>query len=79
MQDQEMLVFVEVRYRKHQQFGGAEFSIDQRKQQKIVRAAQSFLQTESLWANRPCRFDVVALCTLTSFEGLNWVRNAFES
>ena len=79
MQDQEVLVFVEVRYRKHQRFGGAEFSVDRRKQQRITQAAQCFLQLEPAWANTPCRFDVVALSTLESYEGLNWIRNAFES
>lgn len=78
MQDSEVLAFIEVRYRKRAQFGGAEASVNARKQQRLVQAAQSFLQAEKAWANWPCRFDVVALCTLESFEGLNWIRNAFE-
>ena len=41
--DSTHLVFVEVRYRKTQQFGGALYSIDHRKQRKLIRTAQHYL------------------------------------
>ena len=77
MLDGDTVVFVEVRYRKNTQWGGALASIDERKQQKLIFAAQYFLQRESRWANSPCRFDVVAIDSHP--DQLNWLQNAFDS
>ena len=77
MLDGDTVVFVEVRYRQHAQWGGALASIDTRKRQKLILAAQYFLQRESRWASQPCRFDVVTLDGAT--PQLNWLRNAFDS
>jgi putative endonuclease len=80
MLDGDTVVFVEVRYRQHTQWGGALGSIDVRKRQKLILAAQYFLQRESRWANHPCRFDVVAIDGATGTAPLlNWLRNAFDS
>ncbi len=80
MLDGDTVVFVEVRYRQHTQWGGALGSIDTRKRQKLILAAQYFLQRESRWANHPCRFDVVAIDGATGTAPLlNWLRNAFDS
>ncbi|TVT85115.1 YraN family protein [Pseudomonas sp. H3(2019)] len=77
MLDGDTVVFVEVRYRQNTQWGGALGSIDARKRQKLILAAQYFLQRELRWANSPCRFDVVAIDG--SAAHLNWLRNAFDS
>lgn len=77
MLDGDTVVFVEVRYRRHAGWGGALASVDARKQQKLIRAAQLFLQKESRWARHPCRFDVVALGTHEADES-DWIRNAFD-
>ena len=76
MLDGDTVVFVEVRYRKNTQWGGALDSIDGRKRQKLIFAAQYFLQCESRWANSPCRFDVVAIDS--KLDQLNWLQNAFD-
>lgn len=77
MLDGDTLVFVEVRYRSHAAWGGALESIDARKRQRLILAAEQFLQRESRWRDRPCRFDVVALGP--DGAAPNWLRNAFES
>ena len=77
MLDGDTVVFVEVRYRKNTQWGGALDSIDERKRQKLIFAAQYFLQRESRWANAPCRFDVIAIDS--NLDQLNWLQNAFDS
>ncbi|EWC41056.1 YraN family protein [Pseudomonas stutzeri] len=79
MLDGDTVVFVEVRYRRHAAWGGALESVDTRKQQKLIKAAQLFLQKESRWARNPCRFDVVAIAPTAQTQGLNWIRNAFDS
>lgn len=80
MLDGDTVVFVEVRYRRHAAWGGALESVDMRKQQKLIKAAQLFLLKESRWAKHPCRFDVVAIgATGSDAEKANWIRNAFDS
>ncbi|HSX71907.1 MAG TPA: YraN family protein [Pseudomonas sp.] len=77
MLDGDTVVFVEVRYRKHAAWGGALESVDARKRQRLILAAELFLQREQRWSRQPCRFDVVAIGPGNS--GLNWLRNAFET
>jgi len=75
--DKEQLVFVEVRFRKNQHFGGALASVTQAKQQKLRRAANFYLNT---WQSQPaCRFDVVAMTLDTNQQLIceNWIKNAF--
>jgi len=76
MKDGAEIVFVEVRLRRNTNFGGAAASIDDRKQQRIVRTAQQYLS--SLVRMPPCRFDVV-LIEGSSKEELHWLKNAFEA
>lgn len=69
------LVFVEVRSRHSTAFGGAAASVDWRKQQRTVLAAQHFLRQ---WCSRhghapACRFDVVGIDS----NGLVWLPGAF--
>lgn len=80
MLDGDTVVFVEVRYRRHAGWGGALESVDFRKREKLVLAAQFFLQKESRWADSPCRFDVIAINgDPGNAPVLNWLKNAFDS
>jgi len=81
MLDGKVLVFVEVRFRKHAGWGGALESVDMRKRGKLIIAAQQFLQSEQRWSNSPCRFDVVAIEPGKQPDSLqlNWLKSAFES
>lgn len=80
MLDGDTVVFVEVRYRRHAAWGGALESVDLRKQQKLIKAAQLFLQKETRWAKHPCRFDVVAVGSTEGGLGApQWIKNAFET
>jgi len=74
LQDQETLVFVEVRYRKHTFHGGAAASVDRFKQQKLIKTGLAYLQRHTPEA--VCRFDVVAIEETGKLE---WIRNAFEN
>ena len=47
MQDKQQLVFVEVRFRRHSQYGSGADTITHQKQQRIIKAAQHFLQAQS--------------------------------
>ena len=52
------ILFVEVKTRQNARYGRAGAAVDWRKQQKIIAAAQTYLQQNNL-ADRPCRFDVL--------------------
>lgn len=74
MADGDTVVFVEVRQRKSNRFGSAVESINYRKQQKWLNAANMWLFTKRNQSldTAKCRFDVVA------FEGDNppfWLPN----
>jgi putative endonuclease len=72
MRDGDVLVFIEVRYRASQRFGGAAASIDARKQRRIAAAAAWFLQRQPVAL--ACRFDVLAL---GPGDRVDWIRDAF--
>ena len=54
------LVFVEVKARDGNEFGGAEAAVTVNKQQRIVRMAIDFLARRRM-QDQPCRFDVVTI------------------
>lgn len=77
MDDRDTLVFVEVRYRRGTSFGGGAGSIDAAKCRKLARAAGLYLASHPALANRPCRFDVVAVAGTADSPTFEWIRNAF--
>ena len=80
-QDKNTLVFVEVRARSNHHFDSAAGSVNLRKQQRIVRTAQLYLQRDPHRANLPCRFDVIAFEPPQSglYHRIRWIRGAFTA
>lgn len=73
MRDGETLVFIEVRYRKNAGFGGAAESVHRAKQQRVIAAAQHYLQRHRL-TQSACRFDVALL----GRDKIEWIKDAFQ-
>lgn len=71
--DGHVLVFVEVRSRKHQEYGTAADSITATKQRRIILAARQYLST--LKSIPACRFDAV---TLDAGNDPVWIKSAFD-
>jgi putative endonuclease len=71
------LVFVEVRYRSSDRYGGALESVDARKRVRIVSAASHYLASKRI--DRPARFDVVALSPGIGRLAVQWVKDAFQA
>ena len=69
MRDGAVLVFVEVRKRASDKYGGAAASITHAKQRCLVRAAQFYLQR--LRGQPACRLDVVTI----DAGVLRWLKN----
>ncbi len=59
-EDRGVLVFVEVKARMSEAFGGALSAIDARKRAKLIKLASQYLAQRHL-TDRPCRFDVVVV------------------
>ena len=76
MQQGDCLVFVEVRLRKDDAFGGALASVGPAKQQRLLRTARHYLASRAS-ADTPCRFDVIAVSGETG--RLEWIKNAFDA
>jgi len=77
--DKDTLAFVEVRLRTNNRFGGPSASIDNRKQERLISAAQQYLQEHNLVDQAPCRFDALCLSRPGSGTGwqVDWIRDAF--
>ena len=79
MRDGATLVFVEVRYRATQRYGGGAASVDAGKRRRLVHAAHAFLAGHPQMANAPCRFDVVDAKGDPDTPSLTWLRAAFDA
>lgn len=73
------LVFVEVRSRQSQQFGGALASVTAHKQARVRRAAGYFISSKPRLSTLACRFDVVAIeaSRPAGKQEIIWIKNAF--
>lgn len=81
MQDQQSLVFVEVRYRKHSQFGSGAESITVSKQRKLIKTASYYLQKTSGTTQLAARFDVISMSPdiKSKQSKIDWIKDAFQA
>jgi putative endonuclease len=78
MLDGDIYVFIEVKYRKSNNYGGSLVAVSHSKQKKLRLSAQFYLQKKQLNEyNTPCRFDIVALEGDIENPNINWLKNAF--
>lgn len=75
MQDQEIIVFVEVRLRNNKDYGSGFETITKSKQYKIIKTASHFLTKNNLFNKCFCRFDVISI---QDKENITWIKNAFH-
>lgn len=73
--DGRTLVFVEVRLRSRQDFGGAGASITATKRRRIILAARHYLARQP---DAECRFDCILLNNLDE-KAMEWIPNAFTA
>ncbi len=74
MADGDCWVFVEVKARRSQAFGGGLAAITTQKQRKLRRTAEWILNNKRR-SQQPCRFDVVEVNLAD--QTIDWIRNAF--
>ncbi len=75
MQDNNDIIFIEVRSRQHSDYGSAVESVTTSKQKKLIRAATYFLQKRKWYNKVNCRFDIIGI-SQNQFE---WIKNAFST
>ena len=79
MMDQNCLVFVEVRYRRNNHYYTAAQSVGRAKQRKLTLTASAYLRKHPRLANRPCRFDVIAIDgSNQQHSEIQWIKDAFR-
>ena len=76
MQHSDYLVFIEVRHRKSNGFGGALESVDSRKQKKLRNSAEHYLINHKK-NDMPCRFDILCVNGDLNKPKIDWIQNAF--
>jgi putative endonuclease len=76
-EDQGVVVFVEVKGRATESFGGALLAVNHRKRVKLTKLAAQYLAKRH-WSDRACRFDVVLVQGRDSDQGrIEHLQNAF--
>ncbi|MCL2620906.1 MAG: YraN family protein [Defluviitaleaceae bacterium] len=73
--DGEYIVFVEVKYRQGNAFGGGFDAITPAKVRRIIKSAKTYLYKQNQWES-PCRFDIIEIFGREQLE-INHIENAF--
>lgn len=78
MQEDNTIVFLEVRYRADSRYMDALETIDAKKCARIIGASQRYLQSLPGPLHKTCRFDVVIIGGADK-PGIRWIKNAFQA
>lgn len=76
MQEQDLLIFVEVRLRKNKEYGSGVETVTRPKQRKIINTALHYLQSHNLYDKIACRIDIVDISFHNTENHLEWFKNA---
>ncbi len=77
--DQEILTFIEVRYRKNEQYLAVVETIDQHKCRKIIISSEYYLCKHKNYRAYQCRYDVIAITGELNKPAIEWIKNAFQA
>jgi len=79
MLQQEVLCFIEVKYRNSIAYGGAASAIPAQKQKKIVKTALFFIAENDRFKQHSMRFDAMLMQLQSDRQrtGIDWIQNAF--
>ncbi|MCF6288621.1 MAG: YraN family protein [Proteobacteria bacterium] len=77
MTNNDILIFIEVKYRKDSDWVSAVESVTRSKQRKIIKAAQLYLLKNKKYQDWNCRFDVVSIQGDKTNPQINWIKHAF--
>lgn len=79
MLEDNIIVFIEVRYRSNNKYVAAIESIDQKKCERIIKTSQRYLQKSRQALHSLCRLDVVTISGSSENPDIGWIKNAFQA
>ena len=77
--DKEILLFIEVRYRKDEHYLAAVETIDQHKCKRIVITSEYYLNKHKKYQSYYCRYDVITITGALDEPVIEWIKNAFQA
>lgn len=77
--DRETLGFIEVRYRKNENYLSAIETIDQHKCKKIIKTSEIYLNKRKKYQSHQCRYDVITITGEPGNTVIKWIKNAFQA
>ena len=77
--EKNILVFIEVRYRKNEDYLSAIETIDQTKCNKIITTSKYYLNEYKKYQSYLCRYDVIAITGELKQPVIEWIKNAFQA
>ena len=86
MNDGDLLIFAEVRYRTTNRYGSGAESVDYRKRRKLILTARHFLASHQRYGEQGSRFDVISVSPSAnkaqsedSDKCIEWFQDAFQT
>lgn len=77
--DQQILTFIEVRYRKNEQYLAVVETIDQHKCRKLIITSEYYLTQHKNYRDNQCRYDVITITGELNQPVIEWIKNAFQA
>lgn len=77
--DRQILLFIEVRFRKNEHILAAIETIDQRKCKKIIMTSEYYLNKHRKYRSYQCRYDVITITGELQNPAIKWIKNAFQA
>ena len=77
--DKETLSFIEVRYRKNEDYLSAIETIDRHKCKKIIITSEVYLNKRKKYQSYQCRFDVITITGDINEPVIEWIKSAFQA
>ncbi|HIF49964.1 MAG TPA: YraN family protein [Thiotrichaceae bacterium] len=77
--EQEILLFVEVRYRKNENYLAIVETIDRHKCKKILTTSEYYLSKNKKYQSYQCRYDVITITGVLDKPVIEWIKNAFQA
>lgn len=77
--EQQILIFIEIRYRKNEKHIAAIETIDHFKCRKLISTSEYFLNKHRNYQSYQCRYDVITIIGELGKPSIEWIKNAFQA
>ena len=77
--EKNILIFIEVRYRKNEDYLSVIETIDQTKCKKIITTSKYYLNDYKKYQSYICRYDVITITGEINEPVIEWIKNAFQA